>query len=347
LYVNQFIASEARWRDRSVTIRQETRLPDDDLVRLILTCAAPTQFRLAVRSPRWATGGMTVRLNGQMQPVTGQPGSYLVLERTWASGDVVELRIPLAVRRETMPDNPRRVAFFKGPILLAGDLGTGGGDVPVLVPDDRPLPTWLDPVPGRPLELRLAGVGRPRDVPLVPFFRLPSDDRYVVYWDVLTPEAWSSVKAARDAAIARLRALDARTIDQVVPGEAASETAHHLAAHQSNTGRGAYNTHMETRWRDAPGGWFSYELKVVPDTPVALLATYWGKERGARVFDIRVDNEPVATTSLDSSHPAEFYDLTYPVPRGLTAGKTHVTVKFQAHPGNTAGGLFGLRVVRP
>ena len=30
----------------------------------------------------------------------------------------------------------------------------------------------------------------------------------------------------------------------------------------------------------------------------------------------------------------------------LPAGKTHAAVKFQAHPGNYAGGVFGVRVVR-
>lgn len=85
----------------------------------------------------------------------------------------------------------------------------------------------------------------------------------------------------------------------------------------------------------------------MPDRPAALLCTYWGRERGARTFDVLVDNHVIATTVLDSNHAAAFYDLTHPIPRALTDGKKRVTVKFQAHPGNTAGGLFGVRVVRP
>ena len=38
-------------------------------------------------------------------------------------------------------------------------------------------------------------------------------------------------------------------------------------------------------------------------------------------------------------------DITCPLAPELTQGKTNVTVRFQAHPGNTAGGLFGLRTV--
>ena len=44
--------------------------------------------------------------------------------------------------------------------------------------------------------------------------------------------------------------------------------------------------------------------------------------------------------------PEEFYDKVYPLPAELLQGKTKVTVKLQAHPGNFAGGVFGVRVAR-
>jgi uncharacterized protein len=103
---------------------------------------------------------------------------------------------------------------------------------------------------------------------------------------------------------------------------------------------------MDTHWRDAPEGWFSYELVVAPDRPVELVCTYWGKEVGSRTFDVLVDGRVVATTSLDSNHSADFYDQTYPVAKELTHGKKRVTVTFRAHPQNTAGGVFGVRVIR-
>jgi hypothetical protein len=34
------------------------------------------------------------------------------------------------------------------------------------------------------------------------------------------------------------------------------------------------------------------------------------------------------------------------LPESLTQGRGKVTVKFQAQPGNFAGGVFGVRVVR-
>jgi hypothetical protein len=40
-----------------------------------------------------------------------------------------------------------------------------------------------------------------------------------------------------------------------------------------------------------------------------------------------------------------FRDVTHSIPKALTQGKDKVTVRFQAHPGSWAGGLFGVRIV--
>lgn len=39
-------------------------------------------------------------------------------------------------------------------------------------------------------------------------------------------------------------------------------------------------------------------------------------------------------------------DVTYDIPADLTKGKQNVTVKFQAHPGAVAGGVFGCRIMK-
>ena len=84
---------------------------------------------------------------------------------------------------------------------------------------------------------------------------------------------------------------------------------------------------------------------MLPDQPQELRVTYWGSD-GGRVFDILVDGEKLATQKLNDNQPDQFYDEVYPLPDELTQGKERVTVKFQAHPGNTAGGVFGLRTMR-
>ncbi len=248
LFVNQFIASELHWKGTSV--RLETKIPDEGTARITVLGEAPRRFRLALRCPHWASEGMGLRLDGALLPVSGQPGNYIVLDREWKSGDVLDVTLSLPVRLEAMPDNPRRVAFFKGPVLLAGDLGSG--EVPTLVIPGPPGPSLLQAVEGAPSSYRLKGVGRPCNVDLQPFFRLHGR-RYAVYWDVVTPEQWSAIEAERAAKQARQKALDDRTIDRVEIGVAASEAAHHLKVEHSNTGRGAYGKFMETRWRDCAG----------------------------------------------------------------------------------------------
>lgn len=138
-------------------------------------------------------------------------------------------------------------------------------------------------------------------------------------------------------------ALDARTADRLLPGDAASETAHHLQGKDAHTG--VFN---DRAWRDAEnGGEFSFTLKTSGPGPYTLHCTYWGGEVGARTFDILVDNTKIATQTLDSNAPGAFFDVDYPLPAALTQGKSAITVIFQAHPGQFAGGLFGCRLLRP
>jgi hypothetical protein len=73
--------------------------------------------------------------------------------------------------------------------------------------------------------------------------------------------------------------------------------------------------------------------------------TYWGSDGGGRVFDVIINGKVVATQTLENSKPGEFFDVVYPIPAELVAGKETVAVKFQAQPGQRAGGVFGLRVV--
>ena len=87
-------------------------------------------------------------------------------------------------------------------------------------------------------------------------------------------------------------------------------------------------------------------MKIELGTPIILQATYWGDETGARKFDILVDGQQIATQSLGRDHGPKFFTVDYPVPADLAKDKDTITVRFQSQPGNTAGGLFGLRTLR-
>ena len=72
-----------------------------------------------MRVPFWATGTNAVTVNGApvAQPVV--PGSFLLLARTWADGDVVVARFPPALRFEQLND-PRPNFAGVGSILFGG-----------------------------------------------------------------------------------------------------------------------------------------------------------------------------------------------------------------------------------
>ncbi len=295
-------------------------------------------------------------------------GSFVDVARLWKSGDRIEMALPMRLTTEPLPDSGHYAAFFYGPILLAGRLGTegltpadfhGGGPndvpversgqtaqkkipeshVPVFVGTARDALPRIIPVPGHPLTFQRHGLAQPHDVTLVPFYRL-FFERYALYWNVLTPDAYTRRQAQMASEQRDADTLEARTIDRVRVGETASEAAHLLAADRSATGgAGAPFTH----WRDALGS-FSYTLKVPTDQPAALRCVYWGSD-AARTFDILVDGIKIATQTLSGARPGEYLPMTYPIPDALTHGKDRVMVRFVAKAGQTAGGLFDLRVV--
>lgn len=357
LWVNLYIPSELDWRDLGVRVRLDTDWPYGDTAVVSVDCQEPREFTLRLRHPHWAEQGLIARVRSGEAPEAGDtyersgdaaPG-YLEITRVWRSGDRVEIRFPMSLRTESMPDNPDRIAIFYGPTLLAADLGPVNdpradqpGFVPVLLTDRRPVRDWVIPVSVSELTFRTEGVGRPRDVALTPFFSL-HDRRYTVYLDVFTEEGWAKKEAEIRAEREREAALAARTLDVLRIGEMQPERDHNLQGERTGAGEA-----FGRKWRHATdGGWFSFDMRVDPDRPVELICTYWGSDGGGyREFDILVDGAKIATQKLENNAPNRFFDAVYPIPANWTRGKSQVTIRFQAHPGKWAGGVFGVRTVR-
>jgi len=358
LYVNLFIASELNWKEKGLLVRQETRFPEEDATRLTFKSAKPVKLAVQIRYPSWAQSGMTLAVNGKKEPVTAKPGSYVMVERAWKNGDTVEVRWPMSLRLEAMPDDPKMVALLYGPIVLGGDLGKEGLDearrygpsapqlgrvkpieVPAFIGEVKDVLAKVQPVSGAPLNFRTNDLGQPQDVWLVPFYKL-YDRRYNVYWKVYSPDEWAKRKTELAATEARRKQIENRTVDFVGVGESQSERDHNYQGERS------FDGYFEgKRWREARNGWFSYELRVLPDKPMTLICTYRGSEGRRRSFDILVNGEKIATQQLEL-HPGEFFDIEYPLPERLTRGQQRITVKFQAHPEAVAGSVFDVRVAQ-
>lgn len=347
LWVNLFIASELNWKAKGLKLRQETNFPDEGSSRFVFACENPVQLNLLVRHPYWSISGFQIRVNGQAISESSTPGSYASISRVWRSGDTVEIRMPFSLRTEGFRDNPRRIAFMNGPLVLCAEVDTKKG-IPAVVAQESVVLGSLKPVAGKPSiftgspeVFRIPGQEEGPSITLEPFYKMHGDRHYVVYWDVFTPQQWQEKEQAYKAELIRENQLQARTVDQVRPGDRQNERDHNLQGEKTASG-----DFLDRRWHHATdGGWFSYDVKVLPDQPQELSVTYWGGDSGNRVFDILVDGVRIATERLENNRPGKFYDAVYPIPESLTKGKQKVIVKFQAHPGAWAGGVFGLRVL--
>ena len=345
LYVNLFIASELDWKNRGLKVTQETAFPSADTTRLTFTCQKPVQLELKLRWPSWAKSGCLLSVNGKPQKTAGQPGSWLALKRTWKSGDTVSLQLPFSVRTEGFADNPDRFAFLNGPVVLGAQVDPSK-PFPAVVAERDDLLKALKPT-GQPNTFTASTdvfrvPGGSAIVTLEPFYAIHGGPHYLVYFDRFTPAQWVAKEAVYAAELARQRELTARTVDFVVPDREQSERDHAMRGELTAAGDFGDRT-----WRHATdGGWFSWQFKLLPDQPQELWVTYWGSDGGNRVFDILVDDHKIATERLENNKPDRFFDAVYLLPADLLQGKQSITVRFQAHPGAWAGGVFGARVMR-
>jgi DUF1680 family protein len=119
LYIQGTLQAELPDREPMV-LGVQTRYPWDGHVRLTVEVAPRHPCGLLLRVPGWCQGA-TMEINGRPAGVPAEPGSYAVLQRTWEAGDVVDLELPMPVRR--MVAHPRvladqgRVALARGPLV--------------------------------------------------------------------------------------------------------------------------------------------------------------------------------------------------------------------------------------
>jgi len=341
VFVNMYVPSELNWVEKGLRLTQTTRFPEEQGSTFTVHVSRPISMPLNFHVPYWASG-FSVSCNGKPLNLTAKPTSYLAVQRTWRNGDTIRITTPMRLHSQSMPDDPNLQAVMYGPIVLAGVMDKGtpvAEDVNTgyLSVVHRSPSTWLKPVSGKALTFQT--VGTSHSVTFIPLYSI-IDQPFGVYWDLVTPNSQreQSLKAIEQSKQAR----DRRVIDQVkVDGGGEIEKSHSLFAESSSTG--PFNGR---HYRD--GKSFGWDLKIVPDAPMSLSVTYWGDDGGARTFDIVVNGTRIATESLNHNKPGRLFDIEYPIPASLTANADNkIQVRFVAHEGNMAGGVFGCAALRP
>ena len=136
VYVNLFIGSNAKIDNGNLhlTLRQETEYPWKGLTILHVTPAHPSRFQIALRVPDWCEGA-TFRVNHKKISPTLVRG-YAAIDRTWKTGDTVEMDMPMPVRQvkadPQVQDDAGRVALMRGPIVYCLE-GVDNGDTSSIV----------------------------------------------------------------------------------------------------------------------------------------------------------------------------------------------------------------------
>jgi hypothetical protein len=299
--------------------------------------------------------------------VDAQPGSYISIARAWKKGDRIDVTLPMRTRLEQMPDKSNYYAVLHGPIVLAAKTNPFAGEhlnfladdsrmghiaagqvcplesAPTFVADSREFLKRLKPVKGKPLtftapaEVVRGGAGASTE--FMPFFRL-HDSRYALYFPQSTPGDYARMRADTAAREAERLALDARTIDQVAPGEQQPESDHFFQGEGAEAG-----VNGGRHWRHA-SKWFSYRLNDSNGEAKVLRLTFARVDAGRR-FDIVVNGQRIAEVELPGDEAQEFYTRDYVLPAALVQGAGgKLEVAFRAKYGSIAGGLYGLRLLR-
>jgi hypothetical protein len=170
IYVNLYTAGTAKVARKggAVALTQETRYPWDGKVKIKVDPEAPGAFGLNLRIPGWTRvlstaadelyrgapvkdeSPVTVRVNGEAMLNLGVVKGYARLKRQWKKGDVVELDLPMPVRRvyahRQVKADAGRVALQRGPVVYCLEAVDNGQAMPSMyLPPEAALETEQRP----------------------------------------------------------------------------------------------------------------------------------------------------------------------------------------------------------
>ncbi|MDH7599812.1 MAG: glycoside hydrolase family 127 protein [Sedimentisphaerales bacterium] len=367
LWVNLYVPSIVQWPQAGARLAVETDLPEGEKANITLSLKNKRRFTLLLRRPGWTTEQFAINVNGQQIPVpqTSQrpsrddrsypfaSGSYVELDRTWSDGDRIEVHLPKQLRLERLADNPQCAAIMWGPLVLAADLGSQPRarrdrseaqrpQIPALVVPEGPVDRWLVPVEGKARWFRTKDAGKPNDLELCPFYRLHRRT-YMAYFDIFTPAEWERRAAERQAEQERQARLEAATVAYVQPGQMQPERDFNMQGEQTSPVR------FQGRAGRRATGWFSFDIPVDANHPMALVVTYNTDQQRTCSFDILLDGQRIGQETIGRRSPEQqvrFFDVEYPIPSDLIKDNGKVTVRFQAQPGSQTAAVYGIRMIR-
>jgi len=149
IFVNLFINSNATLKIgvNEIDIEQQNNYPWDGDMKLIVSPKKKSlPFALKIRIPGWASNQAipsdlysytssnnyttAIMVNGQAVDYTTDNG-YAIINRTWKKSDVVDVKLPMEVRRvkalDQLKDNAGKIALQRGPIVYCAEWADNNG----------------------------------------------------------------------------------------------------------------------------------------------------------------------------------------------------------------------------
>ncbi len=204
IYVNLYASGTAEVSlpaSGKIRLEQKTEYPWQGDVRLEVTSEKAASWTLLLRIPGWAQGrpipselysyaGETkekpvLKVNGRAVAYALRQG-YAPIARSWKTGDVVELSLPMPIRRvlanPAIKDDVGRTAIERGPLVYCAEWkDNGGGSSNFVLEDKSALTAEAQPsilggitmIAGKATAYRQKGgaiVSEPRPLVLIPYF---------------------------------------------------------------------------------------------------------------------------------------------------------------------------------
>lgn len=136
--------------DAPLQITQSTNYPWNGKITLTIDECPNKEFSLKLRIPGWSEGA-TIKINGKPVTETILASEYFEIRRTWKTGDVVTLDLPMPAQLiESHPlveETQHQVAIKRGPIVYCLESADLPKDVQledVVIPADAKLTTKFD-----------------------------------------------------------------------------------------------------------------------------------------------------------------------------------------------------------
>lgn len=362
LFINLYISSVLNWKEKGMQLSQQTDFPNQETSKFTLKLNKSNRFDINFRYPSWVEKGkMEIYVNGKKQLLKLNQYGYVILNRMWKSGDVVNLKLPMHTRANFLPDGSDWVAFTRGPIVLAAELDTltepnlfadgsrmghiaSGAllplnEAPLIVGERNNLAEGvkfkqLDKLSFNASQL----IYQPqyKNLKLTPFYNL-SEKRYIIYWPYTNkenlPERVKKINLYESEKIK----LENSTVDLINVGEQQPETDHGFRGEQTDNG-----LFKERHYRNGKG-WFSYHLKNNNLHGNKLSITLYGEDKN-KVFSILINDKFLQKIKLEDAKSSGFYNQQIEIPKEMLTAD--MELKFVAETGSSIANIYEIRLLK-